>query len=531
MGRGHSNYAFRCHPANLALTWFKIFRVGTYTKYDYHTILYFLSHNTFYDRPLPSDRVFATLQILLPSSFTGGQVEIKFGRAATRYDVDQASETSVSAIAWYMDAAYKTLPIVSGYQLTLSYEIIHTLPTPVPQLSFMLGNLAKLRRMLGYWVSKDTFHPIPRMLAFILKSNYKEDEYGVGVLTRNDGRKLQPVTDSLGFKLFIAALNCHISGEADDQNDSLLTRSGPSRWSRPYHDGLKLPTMTRVRSKRLQAKDFVDLDGVSYPHMTGWSLDEKDIALHVALQKYVPDVAEYGGFHRDVSSTSDPKRMAAYYRSLFVFSRGQGTSNFVGRYLLGRLDIYSGLVFTGFQRSILCILPVQTYVEFLLHILPHRISLWETKVDPSYDNDVKLMFDSLAWNRLSPWVPKLVDRAIQWEQLPTWGHILDAAVRDLGTNPRVLGTLAFFRACDTFAFGPTVARLEQSLRKQGLERLIMVASIPEYHNVYMSNRTVAEWRKRYTRHILRSSTELGQEEITTLLGVIKQVDLRFVRDM
>jgi hypothetical protein len=41
---------------------------------------------------------------------------------------------------------------------------------------------------------------------------------------------------------------------------------------------------------------------------------------------------------------------------------------------------------------------------------------------------------------------------------------------------------------------------------------------------------VAEWRIRYTQDILRSSTELGEEEVAVLVEVVKQGDLRFVRD-
>jgi hypothetical protein len=60
--------------------------------------------------------------------------------------------------------------------------------------------------------------------------------------------------------------------------------------------------MAVLRSKRLETKEFVDLDGDHYADMAGWSLEESDILLHEPLEEYVPDAVEYGGFTQDVSS-------------------------------------------------------------------------------------------------------------------------------------------------------------------------------------------------------------------------------------
>ena len=142
---------------------------------------------------------------------------------------------------------------------------------------------------------------MPRMLAFILKGVYRENELA-GILTRNDGRKLQPVADLLGFKLFFAVLSCCLSGDADDRDEHVFPKSGPMRWSKPFLDDHEPPTMAVLRSKKLLAKEFVDLDGDYYADMARWSLEESDILLHEPLEKYVPDAIEYGGFTQDVSS-------------------------------------------------------------------------------------------------------------------------------------------------------------------------------------------------------------------------------------
>jgi hypothetical protein len=162
--------------------------------------------------------------------------------------------------------------------------------------------------------------------------------------------------------------------------------------------------------------------------------------------------------------------------------------------------------------------------------LPRRIPLWEKKPEPSDAKDATFITSSLPWDHLVPFVPKLRIMAMRSKNLVLWGHILDAAVRGLGVDRCVLETVAFYGACDVFSFTPTVARLEQSLKRKGFDRLILVASIPEYSSVGVSSRMVAEWRIRYTQDILRSSTELGEEEVAVLVEVVKQGDLRFVRD-
>ena len=456
-------------------------------------------------------------------------MEIAFGAATTHYDVGQASENTVSAIAWYSDAVYKTEPIISGYRLALSYEVFHVLPTPVPNLRFMLDNLTKLRHLLSYWISESSSHPMPRMLAFILKGNYREDESGVGTLTRNDGRKLQPVTDLLGFKLFFAVLQCHLSGDAADRNEGVFPKSGPMQWSRPFLDGHKPPAMAALRFKRVEVKDFVDLDGDPYADMAGWSLDESEIVLREPLQEYVPDAVEYGGYILNVSSF-EAKVYAYYSPTLFRLCRNQASSSFVSDQVFANSGNFNmGLGLSAFQKSILCIIPTRTYLEFLGLVLPRRIPLWEQKFGPSDSKDAILILNSWAWDRLAPFIPSLRIVAMRTRNLVLWGHILDATVSGLGIDRHVLERVAFFGACDVFSFAPTVARLEQSLENQGLSRLILVANIPEYDSA--DGKTVAEWRFRYTRYIFRSTTELGQKEVAILIEVTKQGDLRFVRDM
>jgi hypothetical protein len=148
---------------------------------------------------------------------------------------------------------------------------------------------------------------------------------------------------------------------------------------------------------------------------------------------------------------------------------------------------------------------------------------------PSDSKDAIVILKSWSWDRLGPFIPRLRDVAMQKGDLALWGHIFDAAVSEFGMDRRVLEKVAFFRACDTFSFEPTVARLEQSLEHEGLSRLILVANIPEYDSTY--SKTISAWRMKYTHHIFWSIIELGEKEVAVLVEVTKQGDMRFVRDV
>lgn len=63
--------------------------------------------------------VFATLIIVLPSAYAGGQVNLSHGGVDMVYDCSARSLNTMTVMAWYTDVICEAKPITSGYRLAL----------------------------------------------------------------------------------------------------------------------------------------------------------------------------------------------------------------------------------------------------------------------------------------------------------------------------------------------------------------------------------------------------------------------------
>lgn len=73
-----------------------------------------------------SPGMFATIIIVLLSSYSGGQVHVSHSASSHLYDLAPSSASATSVLAWYTDVIHEVKPITSGYCLALSYNLIHT---------------------------------------------------------------------------------------------------------------------------------------------------------------------------------------------------------------------------------------------------------------------------------------------------------------------------------------------------------------------------------------------------------------------
>jgi predicted 2-oxoglutarate/Fe(II)-dependent dioxygenase YbiX len=65
--------------------------------------------------------MFATVIIILPSIYGGGEVRVKHGSASQTFEFPSFS---TSALAWYTDVMHEVRPVTSGHRLALSYNLI-----------------------------------------------------------------------------------------------------------------------------------------------------------------------------------------------------------------------------------------------------------------------------------------------------------------------------------------------------------------------------------------------------------------------
>jgi hypothetical protein len=91
---------------------------------------------------------FGTLVICLPSEHTGGEVAHVHGKEKRVLETASNSAFGLSALAWYSDISHATLPVKSGYQLVLAYNIVQDSDILMQSASALNANCARLEKLL-----------------------------------------------------------------------------------------------------------------------------------------------------------------------------------------------------------------------------------------------------------------------------------------------------------------------------------------------------------------------------------------------
>ncbi|KAI0058503.1 hypothetical protein BV25DRAFT_1891156 [Artomyces pyxidatus] len=183
--------------------------------------------------------MFATIVIVLPSQFEGGQVHVSHGVQHKVFDTSAVSAFATSTLSWYTDVVHEVKPVTSGYRLALSYNVIHAAPSPVPRLPGLDAPMQALERVLRAWRHADHIgadsggEPPPEKLAHILHHQYSHANLSFHQLKGSDAALvlgLRDISDRLGFRVALGSLSYKEYGHAEDH--------GPPRrrYGRGYYD-------------------------------------------------------------------------------------------------------------------------------------------------------------------------------------------------------------------------------------------------------------------------------------------------------
>ena len=213
--------------------------------------------------------MFATVIVVLPSAYTGGQVCVSHASSAETLDFASTSTFSTSVLAWYTDVKHEVKPVTSGYRFALSYNLVHSSPgVPRPCLADIDSAFSNLRHVLRKWY-KGAYeaHHETDMIAYLLKHQYSASNLNNGskALKGADAHKianLRVIAEELGYVACLANLLYIVSGVADNDYDY--------RWKGQRYgyddsdeDEQIAPTMVEILQSDLRVSNVVDLDGNS----------------------------------------------------------------------------------------------------------------------------------------------------------------------------------------------------------------------------------------------------------------------------
>ena len=163
--------------------------------------------------------MFASLIIVLPSKFQGGQVHVSHGDNKDTFDISASSEFSISALAWYTDVIHEVKPVTSGYRLAISYNLVNPLRgLPAPHLPDMHSAVSDVQRIFRRWAKgKYDLAESSGTIAYLLDHQYSDAGLEFTTLKGKDAAlvsNIKRVAEKEGICLRLGNLVYVVSGDA-----------------------------------------------------------------------------------------------------------------------------------------------------------------------------------------------------------------------------------------------------------------------------------------------------------------------------
>jgi predicted 2-oxoglutarate/Fe(II)-dependent dioxygenase YbiX len=159
--------------------------------------------------------MFATLVVVLPGDYSGGELIIRHRGEEVRVDLHRDEPSEAAFAAFYADCLHEVLPIASGYRLALIYNLIRVGEGPLPQAPDYGAQQAGLVRLLTEW---DRSGAVPDKLVYPLEHAYTEAEIGFAALKGQDAAAAQvliPAAKAAECDLYLALISVEETGWAE----------------------------------------------------------------------------------------------------------------------------------------------------------------------------------------------------------------------------------------------------------------------------------------------------------------------------
>ncbi|KAF8844491.1 hypothetical protein BDN67DRAFT_962852 [Paxillus ammoniavirescens] len=265
-------------------------RCELYKLLLYETGSHFLPHQD----TEKSKGMFATIIVVLPSQYSGGQVHLTHGPSQKIFDPSSSSTFTTSVLAWYTDVYHEVKPVTSGFRLALSYNLIHTSSSIPPSIPNMTNAVANVSHIFHKWAA-GKYSRSQDKVAFLLDHEYSEHNLKTTALKGKDAHliaQLRGPAEEANIMLCLANLELHITGCADDDGHSYYKRN------RCYYDdresGSEDPGMLDEISRSLELEKVVTLKGI--PFLDSLPLENEALIPEDPFEDASPDETEYEGY-------------------------------------------------------------------------------------------------------------------------------------------------------------------------------------------------------------------------------------------
>lgn len=164
--------------------------VGGTVEADFYKLLvydqgsFFVSHRDTEKAP----GMFATLVVVLPSIYTGGELVVRHRDRAVTLEMRAPDPSEVAYAAFYADCPHEVLPVTSGCRLTLVYNLLRREAGHVPQPPSYTAEQESVTDLLGQWAEATgaADDPSPRKVIYPLEHAYTPAELSFAALKGAD---------------------------------------------------------------------------------------------------------------------------------------------------------------------------------------------------------------------------------------------------------------------------------------------------------------------------------------------------------
>ena len=256
--------------------------------------------------------MFATLVVVLPSEFTGGEIHVSHGGESKVFDNAKDSAFETTVLAWYTDVTHEVKEITSGYRLALSYHLINTSPgINAPHLPNGDSSLQRLREIFYKW-SHDEYPSLEtnQVVAYGFTHLYSDASLRELIIKGKDqhiASILKQAGDSEGVIVLMGWLNAHVKGYTSGDGWQVYHGHGNSPEYGLDTGTRDFPVMSHVDEAKMWVDGVRDMQGRK-ARVGEIKLDEDSILPFRPFSGVGPDDSkvsdEYWGNVRSIDSRS-----------------------------------------------------------------------------------------------------------------------------------------------------------------------------------------------------------------------------------
>ncbi len=231
------------------------------------------------------DGMFATLVVVLPSHYTGGELLVRHQGREVVFDLRCSDPSQAAFAAFYADCVHEVLPVTSGCRLTLIYTLSRQEPGDRPTPPSYATEADQLTALLRHWAEDE--HRTdggPDKLIFPLEHAYSQASLSFDALKGADAARaatLLAAAQAADCDLYLALLSIDESGSAEYTGNYRSYRRGRSDDAAGFE-------VLEVINRSETLSDWRRPDG-SVPGLGVLPFDPEEISPPEALGDWAPD--------------------------------------------------------------------------------------------------------------------------------------------------------------------------------------------------------------------------------------------------